>query len=168
EVLADHQRVRVVKDGQVLAEHQRSFDRRANIEDPRHTEEIREYKRKAQRPSGGRRLHTAAPSSELFLSRGAERGQNLGNLTVSLLVLLDDFGGEALEGAIAAVNEREIVNAKAVLQLLEQQARASQRKPLQPVKLPREELGRLEVSKPDLASYDPSEELNSDGSGEDN
>ena len=74
EVLADHERVRIVSNGKVEAEHHRSFDRRASIEDPSHTEEVRAYKRKAQRPTGGARLHANAPASELLLTRGAERG----------------------------------------------------------------------------------------------
>ena len=162
EVLADHQRVRIVRDGRLEAEHQRSFDRRSSIEDPRHTEEAREYKRKARQPSGGRRLNAAAPSSELFLTRGAERGQNIGSLTSRLLTLLDEFGGESLQVAVAAVNERDLVSTKAVRQVLEQHARARNRTPRQPVRLSREELGDIEVRKPDLASYDPHGDVDSE------
>lgn len=166
EVLADHQRVRIVSEGAVQAEHKRSFDRRATIEDPRHTEEVRAYKRKAQRPAGGARLNAAAPSAELFLTRGAERGQNIGSLTSRLLALLDDHGADALEAAIAAVNERDIVNTKTVRQLLEQQARAAKRKPRQPVKLPRKDLEGLHVPKPDLGSYDSIDDIDSDAEKE--
>jgi transposase len=157
EVLADHKKVRIVSEGQVVATHDRSFDRHADIQDPRHTEEILEFKRQARRPSGGHRLHAAAPSSELFLTRGAERGHNLGSLISRLLSYLDDYGAEPLEKALATVNEKDGVNLKAVLQLLSQGARAAQQKPRLPVKLPREELGDIYVRKPSLASYDPSD-----------
>lgn len=158
DVLADHERVRVVADGQLIAEHQRSFDRRANIEDPSHTEALKTFKRKARQASAGDRLRAAAPSAEEFLHRGAERGHNLGGLTAALLGLLDTHGGPAIEAAITTVNARDIVSANAVRLLLEQQARAEGRKPPTPVHLPRPELANLSVRKADLSRYDIDEQ----------
>lgn len=154
DVLADHEQVRVVADGKLIAEHQRSFDRRESIEDPSHTEELKAFKRKARQASAGDRLRAAAPSVEEFLYRGAERGHNLGGLTSTLIGLLDTHGGPALAAAVVIVNARNIVSANAVRLVLEQQARAAGRKPPTPVRLPRQELAELSVREVDLSSYD--------------
>ena len=55
---------------------------------------------------------------------------------------------------MAGVNARDVVNAKAVRQLLEQQLRATHRKPRMPVKLLRKDLEDIHVSTADLGSYD--------------
>jgi len=162
DVLADHERLRIVADGKIVAEHPRSFDRRASIEDPAHTAELKAFKRKARQASSGDRLRAAAPSVEKFLHLAATRGHHLGGLTATLLSLLDTHGALALEAAIVAVNEREITSANAVRLVLEQRARALGRKPPTPVQLPREELSNLVVRSADLSSYDLNEQENDD------
>lgn len=162
DVLVCHKRVRVVADGAIVAEHERSFDRRASIEDPAHTQELRTIKRKARQASAGDRLRACAPSAESFLHRAAERGHNMGGLVSRLLELLDTHGGQELEKAIAAVNERDVVSANAVRLVLEQRARAAGRKPPLPVKLPRNELADLNVRVADLSKYDLNEQDDDD------
>lgn len=162
DVLANHLRLRVVAEGKVICEHARSYDRRQSIEDPKHTEELRTYKRKARQASGGDRLRAAAPAVEEFLNRGAERGHNLGGLVSCLLTLLDEHGGVALQSAIAVINERDVVSANAVRLVLEQEARAAGRKPPTPVRLPNERLANLSVRAADLSEYDLDEEEDKD------
>ena len=154
DVLATHDRIRVVADGDVSAAHPRCFDRRASIEDPVHTEELKHFKRKARQASAGDRLRAAAPAVEEFLHRGAERGHNIGGLVSRLLNLLDSHGGEELEAAVIEVNARGIVSANAVSLLLEQRARALGKNPVLPARLPRQELQELTVRQADLAKYD--------------
>lgn len=154
DVIADHERVRIVADGHVVAEHERSFDRRASIEDPAHTAELKILKRKARQASGSDRLRAAAPSAEDFLCRASQRGHGLGGLTSTLLTLLDTHGGAALEAAIAVANQQEVTSANAVRLELEQRARALGKKPPTPVRLPREELANLTVRRANLSSYD--------------
>lgn len=161
DVLADHQRIRVVADGDIVCDHCRSFERRASIEDPAHMKAVRQYKRKARLASAGDRLRISAPSSESFLHRAAERGSNLGGMVSTLLTLLDTYGGPALEVAISAINDKELASANAVRQLLEQQARAANRNPPSPVRLPRPELENLIVREPKLSIYDQNEESDS-------
>ena len=81
-------------------------------------------------------------------------------------MLLDEFGGDELNKALVAVNERDVDNTKADRQLLEQQARAATRKPRQPVQLPRRDLEDLYVPKVDLGSYDPPDNIDSDAEKE--
>lgn len=162
DVLANHDRIRIVADGKVVAEHPRSFDRGASVEDPEHTAELKTFKRKARQASGGDRLRAAAPSVEDFLCRAATRGHNLGGLTAALLTLLDTHGGPALEAAVIVVNQREVTSANAVRLVLEQHARALGKKPRTPVQLPREELSNLTVRTANLSSYDVKEQEEDD------
>lgn len=154
DVLADHKQVRVVADGELVATHARSFDRRVSVEDPTHTAALVAYKRKARQGSGNSRLVTAAPSTERFIERAAERGLNLGNLTARLLVLLDVHGAAELEAAMGPVNEQDIVDAKAVRLVLEQRARAAGRRVSSPVRLLRPELAEVSVRPAKLDDYD--------------
>lgn len=154
DVLADHRTVRILLDGEVLAEHRRSFDRHEVIENPAHVEALRQLKRKSRTSSGSSRLIGAVPQAAPFLERAALHGHNLGGLTSRLLSLLNTHGTQAMARALTEVNEREIVNVKTVRQLLEQQARAAGRRLLVPVHLPRPSLAQLTVRPADLQSYD--------------
>ena len=154
DVLADHRSVRVVADGEVVAEHERCFDRRVPIEDPAHTAELVAEKRESRRASGTSRLVTVAPSVELFFERAAQRGHNLGGVTARLLTLLEVHGGTQLEVAVGIVNEQDIVNVKSVRLVLEQRARAAGKKVATPVQLPRPVLAELTVRAANLSDYD--------------
>lgn len=154
DVLADHKQIRVVADGDVVATHARSFDRHACVEDPAHTAALVAYKRKARQGSGNNRLVTAAPSTERFIERAAQRGLNLGNITARLLVLLEVHGALELEAAMGPVNEQDIVDVKAVRLVLEQRARAAGRKIPSPVRLLRPELAEITVRASKLDDYD--------------
>ena len=54
---------------------------------------------------GQDRLQHAAPSAKALFLLAAERGAHLGVLTRGLLQLLDSHGAQALEAAIAALDE---------------------------------------------------------------
>ena len=71
-----------------------------------------------------------------------------------LLPLLEAHGAGALEDAICEVNAQDLVSANAVRLILEQKARAAGKRPIIPVRLPREELANLTVRQADLAKYD--------------
>jgi hypothetical protein len=122
--------------GTVVAEHDRSFDRRRQIEDPEHIERLVEHKRQARSHRGMDRLTAAAPASRDLLTCLAQRGANLGTATARLLRLLEDFGGTRLEQAIREAIEKDIPHHHAVRQILERQCRAEGRKPRLPVTLP--------------------------------
>lgn len=166
DVIADHQRVRIVADGNVIADHERSYDRHTTVTDSAHATELRQLKRQARQPSATHRLVSQAPAAELFLERAAQRGHNLGSLTSRLMLLLDIYGAAQLQAAITVVNERNVVSAANVRLVLEQHARASGRVVRLPVRLPRPDLADLVVRPPDLRVYDQLSSRSDDESDE--
>jgi len=102
-VLASLSRVRILEGAKVLAEHERSYGKGEQIEDPAHIHGLVQEKKRARKHRGFDRLFHAAPKSRDFMEALAERGMNLGNSTARLLLLLDEYGGQALDAAMALV-----------------------------------------------------------------
>jgi hypothetical protein len=99
-VRADPRQVRILDGVTLLATHERSYDRGAQIEIAVHVEGLLERKREARHHRGLDYLGHAAPASRLLMQRAAERGGNLGNITSHLLLLLDRYGAAELQAAI--------------------------------------------------------------------
>ena len=118
-VLANPHEVRIVDGAEVLARHRRSYDRGAQIEDATHIQALVEHKHAAHQHRGTDRLAQAAPASQTLLMRAAERGANLGAITVGLLRLLERYGAAALQGAILEALVRDVPHSNAVRLALE-------------------------------------------------
>ena len=100
-LFASPTRVRIVADTEVVAEHERCWDRGRHIEDPRHIEGLLATKQCAARHSGQNRLFSASPKSRELLKMAAEHGLNLGSLVAKLLKELDLHGSVLLDEAIS-------------------------------------------------------------------
>jgi len=135
-VRADPRQVRVLDGGEVLACHPRSYDRGAQIEDPAHIATLVGIKREARHHRGMDRLAKAAPASQDLMCRAAERGANLGNLTASLLRLLDRYGATELQAAILQALAQGVPHPNAVRLALERRREARHAPPPIPVCLP--------------------------------
>lgn len=120
-VLASLEMVRVFHDLEEVASHPRSYDRRQQIEDPAHIRSLIEAKRAARSHRGVDRLTRAAPSTRPLLERLAERGERLGNATRQLGVLLDCYGAERLEHAVAEALAHDSSHIPAVRLILERE-----------------------------------------------
>jgi transposase len=118
-VLANPREVRIVDGGTVLACHQRSYDKGAQIEDPAHVQALADEKHAARQHRGNDRLARAAPASQTLLARAAERGANLGAITAGLLRLLERYDAAALQSAILEAVERDVPHPNAVRFALE-------------------------------------------------
>ncbi len=118
-VVASEQRVRVFDGPTELANHARSYDSGAQIEDATHIAALVERKRQAHAHRGIDRLAHAAPSSATLLKRAAERGDNLGAITAALLRLMDRYGADALEAAIGQALAQGVPHPNAVRLALE-------------------------------------------------
>jgi hypothetical protein len=128
-VLADPDRVRVLDGQAVVACHVRSYDRRAQIEEPGHIQQLVEQKHQASQHRSTDRLAQAAPASRWLLTQAAERGDRLGSLIRQLLGLLDRYGAEELQAAIEEALRRGVPHPNAVRLALEQRREARQRPP---------------------------------------
>lgn len=154
-LVASLEGVRILDGNELLCTHPRSYDRDQQIEDPAHIETLAAEKRQARRHRGMDRLHQAAPSTEALFLAAAERGTNLGSLTGRLLRLLDAYGPQALERAVAAALVAGSPHLAAVRQLLEQQQKAEGKAPPLAPALPDDPRIRdLHVQPHSLDTYD--------------
>ena len=154
EVLASTERVRIIHGPEVLAEHPRSYDRALRIEDPAHLEAIIEQKTAAGQHRATERLTTLVPSSEAFLIRCAERGQNLGSMTAQLMAMCVDYGPCPLEQALVEALAKDLVGVASIRHLVVQHAQGHTPPP-PPVPLDRHpRLAAMTVRPHDLGDYD--------------
>lgn len=155
EVRASLERVRVIVDGKVVADHPRSFDRAVVTEDDAHIAELKKSKGEARKHRALDRLAQSAPSSQQLFLKLAENGANLGRATQHFLHLLESFGATALEQAIRGAMAKGLTHHHAVRQLLEQQRHAAGKPPAVVADLPDNARVRNAVVPPaDLSSYD--------------
>jgi len=154
-VLASEQRVRILDGNEVVAEHPRSYDQGAQVEDPAHLAALQQRKREARQHRGLDRLAAAAPSSQALMVRLAERGVNLGSATSALLRLLDHYGARSLESAILDALAQQAPHPGSVRLILERNARTQGQAPPVAVPLPDDPRVRnLVVKAHDLKRYD--------------
>jgi hypothetical protein len=99
-VAASESTVRILDGNQEIARHRRSYDRRQQILDPAHQEELLKDKRKALGSTRGSKLSNAVPESEMLLDAAFSRGESAGRQTTQLLNLLDLYGAAELQIAI--------------------------------------------------------------------
>jgi len=118
-VLASPTEVRILDAGEVLASHPRSYDKGQQIEDEAHIAALTARKRQARQHRGVDRLAQAAPSSRTLLARAAERGDNLGSITATLLRLLERYGAADLQAGIDEALDRDVPHPNAVRLALE-------------------------------------------------
>jgi transposase len=118
-VLADTGQLRIVDGQEVIATHPRSYDKGGQIEDLAHVQALVDRKRAARRLRATDRLTQAAPASRALLTAAAERNHNLGNITATLLKLLERYGPRQLNAAIVEAIERGVPHPGAVRLALE-------------------------------------------------
>jgi transposase len=132
-VLADTHEVRIVDGAHALACHPRSYDKGEQVEKPEHIDALLADKRAARQRRATDRLAQAVPASRQLLLRAAERGANLGAITMGLIRLLDRYGAAELQIAILDALERDVPHPNAVRLALER--RREQRGAQPPVAL---------------------------------
>ena len=108
-VVADETRVRIVDGVQVIAEHRRSYDAGAIVEDAAHVAALRHHKAAAREHGALPRLYRAVPRSEEYLRALAERGEPLARSVRALEEMLDEYGLVRLAAAIDDALARELV-----------------------------------------------------------
>lgn len=154
-VVADRATVRILDGTLEVAAHRRSFDRRAQIEDPQHIAALWERKRRARSDRAKDRLGHAAPSSTALLAMLNVCGHALSTSTRRLVKLLDTFGAEALEDACREAITRGAPHPHAVQHIIETKRRDRGEEPVMPLELPDDPRVReIAVRPPDISVYD--------------
>ncbi len=154
-VLATPRTIRIVDGDEVVAEHMRSFDRGAQIENPDHLAALTAAKKEARAQRGMDRLHHAVPLSAKLLEGAARRGHNLGSAVAGLLRLVDTWGADNVNTAVNEALDADALHVAAVRQALERRRQERGTPPPVPVALPDDPRVRgLAVRPHDLATYD--------------
>ena len=158
-VLADQKRVRIFDRQELIAEHERSWDKQQAIDKPEHLEALWRSKRRARVHQGQDRLLRAVPQAEELLRALAQRQRHLATAIARLLELLDAFGTRELQAAVAEALEKGSPHPETVRLILDRGRQQRQVKPPMPIQLPDDPRVRDLVVKPHpLADYDPEEE----------
>ncbi len=154
-VRATPDRVRILDGLAMIAQHLRSYDRGAQIEDPSHVAALVAHKRRAREHRGANRLTNAVPASKELLMRAAARGSNLGSITMGLLRLLDRFGATELQAAIEDALAHGAPHPNSVRIALERRREARQSPPPIAVDFPEHIRAKDTFVQPhQLATYD--------------
>jgi transposase len=152
---ASESTIRILDGNQEIARHRRSYDRRQQVLDPAHQEELLKDKHKALGSTRGSRLSHAVPESEALLDASFARGESASRQTIQLLNLLDLYGAGELRVAIREALERNTPSASSVAFILNRRQRLSRRRPPTPVDLSRRpDLADLDVQPHDSEIYD--------------
>jgi len=128
--------VRILDGAEVIAQHPRSYDHGAQIEDEAHIAALSARKRQARHHRAQDRLAQAAPASRELLLQAAQRGDNLGSITAALLRLLDRYGAAELQAAIGEALARSVPHPHAVRLALQRRREARDQPPPLPIPLP--------------------------------
>ncbi len=124
---ADSDRVRVFDGAELVAEHPRTFDKRCVIEEPSHIDKLVAQKRRAHELRGRDRLRALCSHADALLDDLARRGEPLRQRTASLNRLLERYGADALDAAMAEALEKGAPAVGSITYLLEQQSRQAGR-----------------------------------------
>lgn len=135
-VAASETRVRILEGTQVLADHERTYDRGSQVEQRTHIDLLVESKRNARKARASDRLTRSAPTVEKLLRLLAERGTNLGSACGQLLRLLDEHGGTQLERAAREALEKHAPEPRSVRLILDRMRLDEGRSARVPVDLP--------------------------------
>jgi len=162
-VLADTERVRIAEGATIVAEHRRSYDRGAQIEDPVHLQTLVQFKRSARQHRATDALTRAVPAAQQLLVAAAAHGYNLGSITAALGRLLPRYTPAEMQVAVLDALERGVPHPNAVRLALEHRRELRGQPPPTPVTLPEHLRARDVLVQPHaLGTYDQLTERSDD------
>ncbi len=162
-VIAKSDSITIVDGPNIIAKHERSYDKGKQVESESHLKELSEYKKRASKSRGQDRLVQAVPACQELLIKAAERSYNLGSIISALLQLLDSYGAAELEIAVNEALARDVPHPNAVRLCLEKRRESRQESPPIALNLPDDKRVRdLVVRTHDLGSYDQLKSLEED------
>jgi hypothetical protein len=152
-LVADDQRVRILRGQTVVAEHARSWGQRQKVEDPCHRAELIRLKRGADSSTGRDRLRAAAPDIDVLVDRWVDAGRNVGLMVAQTRRLLDLYGQDIFAQAVAETIARGTHDPGALGVLCEKYRRAAEQ-PV-PIEVPMgDNVPDRDVVPHDLGGYD--------------
>jgi transposase len=155
ELRADDKTVRITVDGQIVAEHARSWDRHQHIEKREHREKLIERRPGAHGTTRRDRVAQLSPECRLYLHEVARRKINLQNEVRMLLRLIERYGETEVAQAMAQALTHKSFGARYVRTLIDQ-ARFARGlgEPPEPIVTGNAAADALVVEPHDLESYD--------------
>lgn len=154
-IRANDTHVRVIENANVVAEHDRCWDRRKAIEDRAHIEALLEKRPGALGPKRRDRLASLSPEARTYLHQIARRRLNLENEVRKLLRLIDVYGEADVALGMAAALGAHTFGARYVRALIDQ-ARFARGlgEPAEPIVTGNAIADSTEVEPHNLESYD--------------
>lgn len=154
-VVASPTEVRIMDQGECIATHARCYNKRQQIEDAAHIEELKKQKRAAREHSGKDRLSHAVPGSIKLLEKAAERGGNIGSIVSNLLRMLEQYGATELGVAINESLDGGVAHPNGIRTVLERRREERDQPPPIPINLEQHPKAcEVSVKPHDLSSYD--------------
>ena len=164
-VLATTERVRIFERHTLVADHPRSYDRAAQIEDPEHIAALIRRKRAARKHATSQSLIAAVPAIADLLKAAADRNHNIGSIVLALKPMLQHYSAADLTEAIQQSIARGAPHPNSARLLFEQIRQQRQRGPVNPVSLPGHLSQRDVIIAPhNLQPYDRLQDLHHDDS----
>ena len=145
--------MRILDGEELIAEHVRSFDKGEQIEDEDHSNALWLAKTNARLHRGQDRLSAASEHVQDLLQQALERGHVLKTTVRLLNQLLDDYGRNALHGALEEALKQQSPYPQAVQQILERRRDEKQQPPPLAVTVPRK-VKQYRVKSVSLSDYD--------------
>jgi transposase len=165
---ADLEQVRIFDRHELIATHPRCWDKEQLVEQAQHLEALAQSKRQARLHRGQDRLLRTVPRAEEMLAALAQRQRHLKTAVERLLRLLDEYGAQELEAAVAEALAAGSPHPETVRLVLDRRRYEKGQNPPLPIELPDDPRVRDLVVKPHpLADYDPDNDPDNDPDPED-
>jgi transposase len=155
-VRASAVRVRVTtREGAIVADHERSYERGREIENPEHRTELLVARRRAEESVGTRRFLALGPEAAPYL-KGLVDGESDPHREVRrILGLVDAYGATEVLGALVKALEFRAFGADYLARIVVQERRRrDEPRPAGPVRVGPAHLADVHIPPTDLAEYD--------------
>jgi transposase len=147
----------IYRDGELIAEHKRCYERRRNFEHPDHPKPLLAQRAKARDQHLMRRFVALGPIAETFYHGLRERRLNPITHVRRILALVDIYDEDNVTAAMTDAAEFRAFSSECITNLLEQRARG--RSEAAPLHLPRnQDLLEIDLDQPDLDIYTENDE----------
>lgn len=151
-IKADNHTVTAIYKNKVIAQHKRSWDRKAVIENPNHVKDLLRIRKKANYTKQQQLFLSMGEEAKSFLEGLAQVGKSLSNAITRLLELRDQYGTQAVVEAMRIAMKYNAYGVGYVQNILYQKMQQVNTYPK--VNLQDSTLNELRLQEPDLLIYD--------------